>query len=124
MLVLAWIRLGLTRVVGLRLRFAAERRIARMILLGLFEAFLARLALRTEIRLALPELLLRRRDLPKIVLRVLVVVLGRHRIARRLGITGELDVLFGDVRSRSADFHVGTIRFVDPGERVLALAVA
>src|SRR6266852_3604908 len=118
------VRLRLARRVRLRLRFAAERRIARVLLLGVFEAVLAWLAaFRTEVGLALPELLLSRGDQPEIVLRVLVVVLGRDRIAGRLGIAGELDVFFGDVRSRSADFHVGPVGFVDPRQRVLALAV-
>src|SRR5436309_16135109 len=118
------IGLRLAPGVRLRLRFAAERRIPRMILLGVFEALLARLAFWTEIRLALPELLLGGGNQPEIVLRVLVVVFGRHRIAGRLSVAGELDVFFGDVRSRSADFHIGTVRLVDPGQWVLALAVA
>ncbi len=65
------VRLRLARRVRLRLRFAAERRIARVLLLGVFEAVLAWLAaFRTEIRLALPELFLGRGDQPEIVLRV------------------------------------------------------
>src|SRR6266536_797146 len=48
----------------------------------------------------------------------------RDRIAGRLGVAGKLDVFFGDVGSGSADFHVGTVRLVDPGQGVLTLAVA
>src|SRR6266536_1310618 len=124
MLTLPLIRLSLARGIRLRLRFSAERRIAPVIVLGVFPAVLARLAFGAEIRLALPKLLLGRGDQPEIMLGVLIVVFGRDRIAGRLGVAGKLDVFFGDVGSGSADFHVGTVRLVDPGQGVLALAVA
>jgi hypothetical protein len=103
------IGLGLARRVGLMLRFAAEWRVARMVLLGVFQALVARLAFRTEIRLALPELLLSRGDQPEIMLGVLVLIFRGDGVAGRQGIAGELDVFFRDVRGRSADFHVGTV---------------
>src|SRR5262249_5097961 len=124
MLMLARIGLRLARRVGLWLRFAAERRIDPVILLGIVRALLARLAFRTEVRLALPELLLGGGDHPGIVLGVLIVVLGRDGIAGRLRVAGKLDVFFRDVGSGAADFDVGTVRFVDPGQGILALAVA
>src|SRR6266536_2409086 len=74
MLTLPLIRLSLARGIRLRLRFAAERRIAPVIVLGVFPAVLARLAFGAEIRLALPKLLLGRGDQPEIMLGVLIVV--------------------------------------------------
>src|SRR6202011_3774232 len=52
------------------------------------------------------------------------VVLRRHRVARGLGVTRQLHVFLGDVVRSPADFHVGTVGFVSPRERILALAVS
>ena len=83
---LAGIGLRVPRRIWL-LRLAPEGRIAPLILFTLFEAVLARLAaFRTEIRLALPELLLGGRNQSKVMLSMLVVVFCRNRIARALRI--------------------------------------
>ena len=83
---LARIRLRVARRIWL-LRLAPEGRIAAMILVTLFETVLARLAaFRTEIGLALPELLLSGRNQSKVMLCMLIVVLCRDRIARALRI--------------------------------------
>jgi len=123
-MLLARVGLLLARRVMLSLRFTAERRIPPLLLLGIVESLFARLPFRTEERLGLPELLLSRGDQAEIVLRMLIIILGGDGIARCLGIASELDVFFGDMGSRSADFHVRTVRFVDPGQRILAFAVA
>jgi hypothetical protein len=73
--------------------------------------------------LILPELLLRRGDDPVVVLGVLVVVLGCHRIAGGACIARELDVFLGHVGGRAADLDVGAVRFVDPRQGVLAAPV-
>jgi len=63
-------------------------------------------------RLALPQVLLRRRDQAEIVLGVLVVVFGGDGIARALRITGKLEIFFGDVRGIASDFHVRPVGLV------------
>src|SRR6185437_10543868 len=104
--------------VGLRLvllrheaRLLAEARIA----LALVLAVLGDHLVGARLRLVLSELLLRRRDQPEIMLGVLIVVLGRDRIARGARITRELQIFLGDVRGRAADLDVGTVRFEHPG---------
>ena len=54
---------------------------------------------------------------------VLVVVLGRDRIAGRARVTRQLNVFFGDVRGGAADFDIGPVRFEHPGHRVLTAPV-
>ena len=75
-------------------------------------------------RLALTELLLRRRDQAEIMLGVLIVVFGGHRIARRGRVPGKLDVFLGNVIRGPADLHVRPVRFVNPSQRVVAFATA
>jgi len=62
-------------------------------------------------------------DQPEIVLGVLVVVLGRDRIAGGAGVAGELDVFLGNMRSGTADLDIGAVGFEHPGHRVLAAPV-
>jgi hypothetical protein len=116
-------RLGIARQVWLLLRFT--RTVARLVLaherLGVViiavkslvgvllagGALLLRLLI--VIRVLLTELLLRGSNQAKIVLGMLIVVLGRDRIARALCVACELDIFFRDVRSGAANFDVGTI---------------
>jgi len=49
-------------------------------------------------------------DDPAVVLRMLEVVLSQHRIARRLGVARKGDVFLGDMRGRTANFHVRPVR--------------
>ena len=65
------------------------------------------------IRLALPELLLRRRDQAEIMLGVLIIVFRRDRVARRRRVACKLNVFLGNMIGGAADFDVGTVRFVD-----------
>ena len=58
------------------------------------------------------------------MLGVLVVILRRHRVAGRLRIACELNVFLGNVRRCAADFDVRPVRFVDPGEWIVAFAVS
>lgn len=71
--------------------------------------------------LALPVLLLRGGNQTEIVLGVLVVILGGDRIAGTLRIAGELQVLFGDVGGRAADFHIRSIGLVHAGQWILVM---
>ena len=57
----------------------------------------------------LTKLLLRRRDQPEIVLRMLIIILGGYRIAGSLGVARQLDIFLGNVRGGAADFDVGTV---------------
>ena len=87
MLVLARLELVVARRIGSLLAIAIARLALRLkIIVIAVEAFLARLAFRAMKRLllALAELFLRRGDHAEIVLRVLVIILGRHRVAGSL----------------------------------------
>jgi len=64
------------------------------------------------IGLILPELLLRRSDEAEIVLGVLIIIFCCNRIPGALRVTGELKVLFGDMRRRTANFYIRPIGLV------------
>ena len=85
-------------------------------------ALLMRLLL-IVVRVLLTKLLLRRGDQAEVVLGVLIIILGGHRVAGPLRVTRERDVFFCDMRSGAADFDVGTVRFVNAREGILTLAV-
>jgi hypothetical protein len=79
------------------------------------------------IRLVLPELLLRGGDETKIMFGVLVVVFRRNRISRTLRVASELEILFGNMGCRSANFYIRPIRLVRSRQWILmmpTLAVA
>jgi len=67
------------------------------------------LRLLVVIWILLSELFLRGGNQAKIVLGMLVVVLGRNRIARTLRVSRELDIFFRYMRSGAANFDVGTV---------------
>ena len=128
MIVLLLIVLLLARIIWLRLarreRLAADVRLLAVaivvVLLG--SAHLAGLLLLLlVIRLALPELLLRRGDNAEIMLGVLVVIFRRNRIAGALCVTSELKVFFGDVRCGSADFYVRPVGLIHPRQWILVM---
>ena len=75
------------------------------------------------IGLALTKLLLSGSDQTKVMLCVLIVILRRNRIAGTLRIAGKLQIFFGDMRSRTANFHVGSIGLIYPGQRILMVMV-
>jgi len=118
-------RLGIARQIRLLLRFT--RSVARLVLahegLGVViiavkslvgvllagGALLLLLRLLVVVRILLTELFLRGGNQAKIVLGMLVVVLGRNRIARTLRVTRELDIFFRYMRSGAANFDVGTV---------------
>jgi hypothetical protein len=54
---------------------------------------------------------------------VLVVVLGRHRVAGGLGVARELKVFLGDVVSGSPDLHLRAVRLVNPSQWILMVVV-
>ena len=74
-------------------------------------------------RIVLPELLLRGGDQAEIMLSVLIIVFRRDRIARRVRVARELDVFLGDMRRRSANLDVGTVRFEHPRHGILVFAM-
>ena len=66
-----------------------------------------------------------RRDDAQIMLGVLVIVLGHHRVAGRLGIARQLQILLGDMLGIAADLDVRPIAFEHPVNRTtLATAAA
>jgi hypothetical protein len=116
------------RLLLLRLRreaglLAEAREILAVVLGVLAHPLVGARVLLLVLRLALPELLLRRRDQAEIVLGVLVVVLGGDRIAGGTGVARELQIFFRDVGCGAADLDVGAVRFEHPGHRVLAAPV-
>jgi hypothetical protein len=135
---LARIRRLLALLIGLRfarrigLRLAAIRHVAHWmpgrVVVAAVETVISPLLLVSgvvaEVRIVLPELFLRGRNEPEVVLGVLKVIFRRHRVARGLGVARELYVFLGNVIGGPTDFHVGTVGFVDPRERILAFAVA
>jgi hypothetical protein len=117
-------RLGIARQIRLLLRFT--RSVARLVLaheglgvviiavkslVGILLAGGALLLLRllVVIWILLSELFLRGGNQAKIVLGMLVVVLGRNRVARTLRVSRELDIFFRYMRSGAANFDVGTV---------------
>jgi hypothetical protein len=117
-------RLGIARQIRLLLRFT--RSVARLVLaheglgvviiavkslVGVLLAGGALLLLRllVVVWILLTELFLRGGNQAKIVLGMLVVVLGRNRIARTLRVARELDIFFRYMRSGAANFDVGTV---------------
>src|SRR5215470_11157668 len=124
-------RLRIARQVGLRLT-RSERHVAndRLLIAIVFVRHLLARATRrvvlgaSEMWIVLAKLLLRRRDQAVVVLRVLVVVFGRDRIAGGLGIARKLNVFLSNVGWVSANFDVGTVRFVNTRHRIVVLAVA
>src|SRR5262249_61075534 len=59
----------------------------------------------------------------EIVFGVLIVVLRRHRVAGGLRVAGELHVFLRHMRRRSANLDVRAVRFVDPRQWIVTLAV-
>jgi len=123
--------LGIARQVGLRVTGAERHLVVRFlraadIIVAVVAEVIAHVgaAIGAEERRGLPELLLGGGDQAQIMLGVLVVILRRHRVARRLRIARELDIFLGDMRRCAADFDVGSVRLVDPGEGIVALAVS
>jgi hypothetical protein len=82
-----------------------------------------RFGLEPGLRLVLAELLLRGSDQTEIMFGMLVVVLGRDRVAGRTRVARKLHVFLGDVGCGPADFDVRPIRLEYPGHRVLATPV-
>src|SRR5579871_3730356 len=75
-------------------------------------------------RCRLPELLLRRGDQAEIMLRVLEIVLGGDRISGRLGVARKLQIFVRDVGRRTSYFDIRSVRLIDPGQRIVTLAVS
>jgi len=73
--------------------------------------------------LVLPELLLGGGDEAEVVLGVLVVVLGRDRVAGRASIARKLKIFLGDMGGGPADLDIRAVGFVDPGHWVLTAPV-
>ena len=110
-------RLRGRRNVGLRLarsercfgeRMAVVLAVLEIVVAARLELLIVAAAVRArlEVRIVLPELFLRRRDQAEIMLGVLEIVLGRDRVARRLRVTGKLEIFLRHMIGRAADFHV------------------
>jgi hypothetical protein len=54
---------------------------------------------------------------------VLIVILRRDRIAGTLRIAGELQIFFGDMRGRAANFYVWSIGLVYSGQGILMVVM-
>jgi len=62
-------------------------------------------------------------DQAEIMLGMLEIALGHHRVAGRLGIARELQIFLSDVMGCTANFHVRAVGFIGPRERIRPLAV-
>jgi hypothetical protein len=82
-------------------------------------ARVARLLLKIGLRLA--KLFLRRGDQTEVMFSVLIIVFGGNRISRTLRVAGKLEIFFGDVGRRAADFHVLPVGFVNSRQRILVM---
>jgi hypothetical protein len=92
---------------GLAVVIIAVKSLVGVLLTG--GALLLRLRLLVVVWILLTELFLRGGNQAKVVLGMLVVVLGRNRIARTLRVARELDIFFRYMRSGAANFDVGTV---------------
>lgn len=107
--------LGFTRSVarlvlaheGLAVVIIAVKSLVGILLAG--GALLLLLRLLVVVWILLTELFLRGGNQAEVVLGMLVVVLGRNRIARTLRVARELDIFFRYMRSGAANFDVGTV---------------
>ena len=115
----AWLVLSHER---LRVIVVAVKPFVVALLLSTARALLLRLLL-IVVGVLLPELFLSGGDQTEIMFGVLVVILGRHRVAGPLRVTRKLNVFFCNMGSGTADFHIGTVRFINTRERILAFAV-
>ena len=107
-----------------RKRFAGQMRLLVVVAVKPVVADIAAhlaLLLLLVIGLALPVLLLSSGDQAKIMLGVLIVVFRGDRIAGTLRIAGELQVLFGNVGGRAANFHIRSIGLVHAGQWILVM---
>ena len=73
------------------------------------------------IGIALAKLLLRGGDQAEIMFGVLIIIFGGNRISGALRVAGELEIFFGDVRRRSANFYVLPIGLVHSRQRILVM---
>jgi hypothetical protein len=117
----------IARIEGLRLarrkRLADGGLIAVAIIVAVIGEVAALLAAALLIvGLALAELLLRRGNHAEVMLGMLIIILGRDRVAGTLRIAGKLEILFGDVRCRTPDFHVRPIGLVHARQWILVMA--
>ena len=88
---------------------------ARLAVLTIAIAVLLRLLLLLQLRIGLRILLLLRLDLREnaiVVLGVLEVAFRHHAVTLRVGIARELQIFLIDVRSRAANFDLGTIGII------------
>jgi hypothetical protein len=132
--------LGIARQIRLLLRFA--RRVAWFVLtherLGVIivalkalvaallsagRALLLMRLLLVVVGVLLTELFLRGCNQTEIMFGMLVVILGCYRVAGTLRVARKLDIFFRNVRSGAADLYIGTVRFINTRERILAFAV-
>jgi hypothetical protein len=110
---------GFNRLVAL-LRLGLRRRKARVHL----GHIVVEIGIVLPIRALAIHRLLRRRHDAEIVLGMLEVVLGHHRVTARLRIARQLEVFLGDMGGIAAHLHVRSIAFEIAGQRIDVLASA
>jgi hypothetical protein len=88
--------------------------------IGGVAAQVARLLL--ERGLVLAKLFLGCGDQTEIMLRVLIIIFRRDGISGTLGVTGELEIFFGDMGRGAANFYILPVRLVHPRQRILVMS--
>jgi len=72
-------------------------------------------------RLTLAKLFLGGCNQTEIMLGMLIIIFRRNRISGTLRVAGELEIFLGDVRRRSANFHVLPVGLVHPRQWILVM---
>ncbi len=90
-------------------------------LVAAFTALAHALAVAIQAFALLAHLLAVSHDDAAVVLGVLQVILCQHGIARRLCVARESDVFLGNVRGRTANFHIRAVGFKAPRKRVVMM---
>jgi hypothetical protein len=78
---------------------------------------------RLKVRVLLAELLVRHRNQPEIMFRVLEIIFRRDGIAGRLGVARKLEIFLGDVVGRAAYLHIRAVGFINPRQGILIAPV-
>ena len=97
--------------------------VAEVVAVATLAGYADALAVAVHIAALLLQLVAIGHDDAVVVLGVLQIVLGEHRVAGRLRVASERQVFLGNMCRSAPDFHVGTIGFETARKRILALSI-
>jgi hypothetical protein len=102
---------------------AATIIVAEVVAVATLAGHVDALAVAVHIAALLLQLVAIGHDDAVVVLGVLQVIFGEHRVAGRLRVASERQIFLGNMRRSAPDFHVGTIGFETARKRILALSI-